>query len=774
MMKVIAVVFLLLVPLHSGQRGQELLRGSAEAPTDADTRMRAWRQHVQMETESPFADLTWRAVGPQMQGGRIESVAIPRGSQSTLYVGAGSGNLWKTVNNGTTWEPIFEKESTFAIGDVEVAPTNPNIVWVGTGEVLMARSSYAGTGVFKSTDAGSTWQNMGLADTHHIGRVLIHPTDPNIVYVAAIGHLYTFNTERGLFRTTDGGQTWEKVLYVDDRTGVVDLVMDPSNPEVLYASAWERSRKAWGHTAHGEGSGVYKSIDGGDSWEMLSNGLPSGPEVGRISIDVAPSNPDVVYVLIDNHQVVPTVPGPGPGDRGAQRPQRIAGELYRSDDRGISWRKVNEEPLSAGYDFCIVKVAPDNENIVYLPGNRFLVSEDGGRTYRQIEGTLVHLLPHGSRVLHLDMHDLWVNPDNPRHLVLGNDGGLHVSYDRGESWLHINNLPIGEFYAVGVDMDTPYNIYGGTQDDAALFGPSDHLVEWDSQDPWQHVYLDRWGGGDSYFTYRDPTDPNVIYYEHQFGDLRRKDMVEGSAPRIRPTADEGEPVLRTNWMTPFFISRYDDHTLYYGANKLFKSPTRGDSWTPISPDLTSQPLTQGNVPFGTLTSVSESPLQQGLLYTGGDDGYLHVTLNDGTDWTRIDAALPGKWVSRIVASQHDLATVYVSFTGYRDDDFSSYLFRSTNFGDTWESISANLPVEPINVIREDTTSDQVLYVGTDLGVYVSLDQGQSWLSLCTNLPTTPVYDLVVHPRDNELVLGTHGRSVFVADITLIQAAASKR
>ena len=313
MIKVIAIFCFFLVPFHSGQRGQELLNASAETPTDVDTRMRSWRQHVQMEGASPFADLEWRAVGPQMQGGRIESVAIPRGSQSTLYVGAGSGNLWKTVNNGTTWEPIFEKESAFSIGDVEVAPTNPNIVWVGTGEVLMARSSYAGTGVFKSTDAGLTWQNMGLADTHHIGRVLIHPTDPDIVYVAAIGHLYTFNTERGLFRTTDGGQTWEKVLYVNDRTGVIDVVMDPTNPDVLYATAWERSRKAWGHTAHGAGSGVYKSSDGGVSWKILDNGLPTGPNVGRIAIDVAPSNAEVVYVLIDNHELIPNPLGPSRG-----------------------------------------------------------------------------------------------------------------------------------------------------------------------------------------------------------------------------------------------------------------------------------------------------------------------------------------------------------------------------------------------------------------------------------------------------------------------------
>lgn len=731
--------------------------------TDAATRMRSWELRQRMDRESPFAELEWRAVGPQMQGGRIESITVPSGETSTFYVGVGSGNLWKTVNNGTTWTPIFEKQSTFAIGDVAVAESDPNVVWVGTGEVLMARSSYAGTGVFKSLDAGETWHHMGLTETHHIGKVLIHPIDPDIVYVTAIGHLFTFNEERGLFRTVDGGATWEKVLYINERVGVVDLVMDPSDPTTLYATAWERTRKAWGHTASGEGSGIYRTTDGGDSWEKLTNGFPSGHGVGRIAVDVAPSNPDVVYALLDNHF-------PDPDSTSEERgPTRIGGEVYRSDDRGDTWRKVNQEPVPAGYDFCIIEIAPDNEDVVYVPGQRFLASEDGGGTYRQIEGTLVHLLPHGSRVLHLDQHELWINPRDGDHMILGNDGGLHISYDRGESWLHVNNLPIGEFYAVSVDMETPYNIYGGTQDDAALWGPSDHVVAWDVADPWQHVYLDRWGGGDSYFTYPDPTDPDVVYYEHQFGDLRRKHMVLDTAPRIRPVAEEGEEELRTNWMTPFFISRYDPWTLYYGANALFKSPDRGDSWTAVSPDLTSQPETQGNVPFGTLTTLSESPLQRGLIYAGADDGYIHVTRDDGATWTRIDGGLPKIWVSRVEASMHELGTVYVSMTGYREDDFTTYLFASGDFGESWTSISANLPMESVNVIREDPTDPDILYVGTDLGVFVSLDRGSSWHSLSATLPTTSVQDLVVHPRDGEIVIGTHGRSVWVADLAAVRA-----
>ncbi len=719
--------------------------------TTPEQRMRSWQHHRQLENDSIFKHLEWRSVGPRLQGGRIECLAIDPGN-STMYVGAGSGNLWKSVNNGTTWRPVFEKESTFAMGDVAVSRSNPEVVWVGTGEVLMARSSYAGTGAFKSTDGGETWQHMGLSDTHHIGRVLIDPHDQNVVYVAAIGRLYTDNEQRGLFKTTDGGTTWKKVLYVDKKTGVTDVVMDPADNKTLYATTWQHTRKAWNHEDFGPGSGVYKSTDAGTTWTKLAGGLPDGGDLGRVGVDVAPSNPNVLYAICDCR-----------GD---------AEGLYRSNDKGTTWKKVNQERVRAGYDFCMVKVSPDNENEVYVPGQKTYRSLDGGATFRQIQGTLVHLLRHGSKVLHLDAHAFWIDPQNPDHLVLGNDGGVHVSYDRGATWLHLNNLPIGEFYAVSYDMATPYNIFGGTQDNAALFGPATHKPADDAPDAWRHVYLDPWGGGDSYFTLVDPSDPKTVYYEHQFGGLRRKDMQSGQSKGIRPRAPEGDERLKFNWMTPFFISHYGSSTLYCGANRLFKSTDRGDTWDVVSPDLSTrpEPERQGNVPFGTITTLSESPLREGLLVAGTDDGNVQITQDDGEHWTNVRAELPDKWVSRVVASRYHEETVYVTLTGYRDDDFSAYVYASSDFGKTWTSIAANLPAESINVIAEDPTSERVLYVGTDLGVYVSIDAGGSWHSLCNHLPTTPAHDLFVHPRENELVIGTHGRSVFVLDAKEIQAA----
>ena len=738
--------------------------------TTAEARLAAWRQHQQMERESPVT-LKWRAVGPRMQGGRIETVAVAPGRPSTIYAGAGSGGVFKSINNGTTWTPIFDNEATTSIGAIAVASSDANTVWVGTGEVLMARSSYPGMGVYKSTDAGASWTHMGLTDSHHISQVLIHPTDPQRVWVAAIGRLYSESPERGVFRTRDGGRTWQRTLFVNERTGAIDLALDPSNPNVLYASMWDRSRKAWGHRPNGPGSGAYKSVDGGETWTRLS-GLPSGEHVGRIGLAIARSNPKVVYALVDNYAPAPVAAGRGRG--GAQPPDRIGGEVYRSDDAGATWRKVNTEPVATGWDFCLIQVAPDNENIVYLPNNRFMASEDAGRTYRQIQGTLVHLLPHGSTVLHLDQHDLWINPANGDHMLLGNDGGLHLSYDRGASWLHLNNLPIGEFYAVTVDMATPYTIYGGTQDNAALFGSSAQTITDDRGDQWAHVYLDQWGGGDSYFTYRDPSDPDVFFYEHQFGDLRRKRMSTGRTDGISPRAPRGEPAYRTNWMTPFFFSAHDPGTMYYAAEKVFRSRDRGDTWTAISPDLTSAPATQGNVPWGTITTVSESPRDGRVLYTGADDGRISVTRDGGTSWTRIGESLPERWVSRLLASRHDDATVFAALTGYRFNELTPYLFVSRDYGRTWTSITSNLPTESINVVAEDPVDPRVLYIGTDAGVYASINQGASWMSLSSGLPTVPVHDLVVHPRDHELVVATHGRSIYVADIRPVRAVTESR
>lgn len=744
---------------------EALTTGLGDQATSPQERMASWEHHVHMKQVSPFKDLKWRAVGPEFQGGRIEAIACHPQDPYTFYVGAGSGNLWKTENNGLTWTPVFEQESTFTIGCIAVDPNRPETVWVGTGEILMARSSYAGTGIFRSLDGGKTWRNLGLHDSHHIPRVLVDPEDSQVVYVAVLGHNYSYNQERGIYKTVDGGETWEKILFISEKTGAVELVMDPSDNKILYAAVWERDRKAWNNVISGKESGIYKSTDAGRTWNRLQQGLPAGEHVGRFGLAVAASNPKVVYALLDNRALRPD----------GKRP--IRGELYRSDNRGLAWKKTHDGtvPTAIGYDFCLIRVSPDDENEIYVLGNKLIRSTDGGKTFDPTGETILHLLSHDIRVMHLDMHEMWIDPQNPNRLLLGNDGGFYISYDRAKTWLHLNNLPIGEFYALSFDMADPYNIYGGTQDDAALYGPSTHnladrLTKYGVEDPWKHVYLDRWGGGDSYFTELDPTDPNVIYYEHQFGVLRRKNMKTGETKDIMPRAGEGEPPLRRNWMTPYLISHYDPKTLYYAAQNLFISRNRGDYWQRISPDLTTQPgpEKQGNVPYGTITSLSESLLDSQLLYVGTDDGNVQVTRDGSATWSLIDAGLPEKWVSRVVASRHELGSVYVSLTGYRDDDFEKYLFMSRDFGKNWTSISGNLPSEPINVVREDPQHKDILYVGTDLGVYCTLDRGQTWHSLSHHLPTTPVYDLVIHPRENEMVIGTHGRSCFILDIKPIQ------
>jgi photosystem II stability/assembly factor-like uncharacterized protein len=727
---------------------------SSRSQTTADSggRMKAWDQHQNLKNSSIFTDLKWRAAGPEFQGGRIQSIACHPRQPYTIYVGVGSGNLWKTVNNGTTWEPIFENESAFAIGCVTIAPSDPDIVWAGTGEVLMARSSYSGTGVFKSVDGGKNWQHMGLLGTNHIGKIIIDPKNPDVVYVAAIGRNFGQNEERGLYKTIDGGKSWKKVLFVSDRAGVVDIVMAPDDNRTLLAVSWERDRKPWNNLTYGAGSGIYKSTDAGENWVRLTNGLPVGDQVGRSGLAFAPSNPDMVYAIVDNQSNRPL------------SKKKVGGELYRSMDRGNKWTKMNDSiiPTAINSDYCIVQVSPDNSEEIYLLGNKLIRSIDGGESYLPTGETIVHLLPHAIRVMHLDMHAMWIDPAQPERLILGNDGGLYTSYDRGESWLHLNNIPIGEFYAVSVDDAKPYNIYGGTQDNAAIYGPSDGNA-------WKDVYLDQWGGGDSYFTELDHTDTNVIYYEHQFGELIRKNMVTGEGVHIQPQAGKDEAKLRFNWMTPYILSNYDGHVLYYGTQKLLKSMDRGDHWETISPDLTSNPgpEKQGNVPYGTITTVSESPFQQGVLYVGTDDGNIHVTRDDGKSWKKINQTLPEKWVTRVRASQHDAGTVYVSLTGYREDDFTCYLYASADYGNSWTSITGNLPNESINVILEDPRSADALYIGTDLGVYVSRNKGKDWISLCNNLPTTPVHDLAIQARDLELVAATHGRSIFILDISKI-------
>jgi len=749
---VLASIPLLMLTLAASQAPKQR-PSSASTATPAAARLASWDRHAALAAESPFRSLSWRAVGPKFSGGRIETIDAVPGDPGAIYIGFGSGNVWKTENGGLTWRPIFERESTFTIGALAVSRSRPGLLWVGTGESLMARSSFAGTGVFKSTDDGRTWTNTGLADTHHIGRVLLDPGNPDVVYVAALGHQYTFNAERGLFKTTDGGATWTKSLFVSDRVGVVDAVMDPSDSRILYAAAWERDRKAWRTVGSGPGSGIYRTTDAGGHWTKLGAGLP-GPELGKIGLAVSGSNPSVVYAAVDN-------PAPDPKD-----PKKKTGwEIYRSPDKGETWAKANREPVPSA--FGDIQVSPEDENRLYVLGVDVWASADGGGTFARMGGTVVHLEPHPTRALHLDQHDLWIDPRDPARLLLGNDGGLYISRDRGLTWLHVNNLPAGEFYAISVDDGAPYRIFGGTQDNAALFGPGDRRLEDGIPDGWRNVWIDLWGGGDSYYTAGDPVDPDIIYYEQQFGGFKRKSMATGVSRNIQPRAGKDEPALRYNWMSPFLVSRHNPLTLYFGANRLFKSLDRGDHWRAVSPDLTTGPGKdrQGDVPYGTITTLSESPLRPGLLYVGTDDGNIQVTRDDGVTWTRIRAGLPDKWVSRVEASARAEGTVYAALTGYREDDFGAYLFKSADYGATWTSIAGNLPAESVNVVREDPQVKDLLYAGTDQGgVFASRDAGASWVSLCADLPTCAVHDIAVASAAGELVIGTHGRSCFVLDI----------
>ncbi len=731
--------------IPGGLFAQETSDGARSPATDPVARMESWKHHVKLKEESIFKDLQWVAVGPRIQGGKIESIWSPKGHRSTIYAGAGSGNLWKSVNNGTTWKPIFENESTFSIAVVTVSDKDPNLVWVGTGEPHMARSSFAGTGVFKSTDAGKTWQNMGLHDTHHIGRVLIDPENPDVVYVAALGHQYTYNEQRGVFKTTDGGKTWNKVLYISDKVGVVEVAMDPSDNKTLYAVAWERDRKAWNNVDAGPGSGLYKSTDAGNSWKQITKGLPSGEHAGRMGIAIAPSNPNVLYIIAAYE----------------------GGKVYRSDDKGESWRRTHEGNVKTGigYDFCLIRVLPDNEDEIFILGFNLLYSSDGGKTQANISERTVSMLSYKARRRdpHCDNHDMFIDPDDPDKVMLGTDGGLYISYDRGKTWLHVNTLPIAEFYAISVDRATPYRIWGGTQDNGLFGGEAKPMI----------LDLEHWqwfDWGDQYVTRIDPNNLDTMYFEGMFGGMSRQNLRTGERRGIRPGPAPDEQRLRFNWMTPYILSHHNSQTLYAGANRVFKSDNRGDQWACISPDLSTNPSPdkQGNVPYGTITDISESELKQGLLYAGTDDGQVHVTKDDGATWEKINRGLPDKWVSRLVASKYEVGTVFVSLTGYREDDFDKYLYMSTDFGRTWKPITANLPSESINVIREDPNDKDILYVGTDLGVYCSIDRGATWHSLCNHLPTTPVHDIAVHPTEGDLVVGTHGRSAFVLDTTKIR------
>ena len=732
-------------------------------PSTAAERGASWEVRQSLAERSIFRGLAWRAVGPVKIGSRIEAVAIPPGNTGTIYAAPASGNLFKSVNNGLTWRAVFEHESAFAIGDVAVGPSAPGTVWVGTGEAQPRYAGYAypGTGVFTSLNGGATWTHMGLAGTDHIGKVLIHPTNPDIVFVAAMGRQWTPNAERGVYRTRDGGAHWDQVLFIDDSTGVVDLAMDPVDPATVYAWGWQ--------IEEGRRGGLFKSTDGGTTWRHIDAGLPVGL-LGRAGLEVAPGSPNIVYLFVDNRAPMTARDRPFAG-----------GELYRSDDHGEHWRKVNRTDLwevftTFGWKFTDVRVDPRNADHLYILGNRAFQSFDGGATWRRIGDRILRLHDTEGRALHLDHHDLVIDPANPDRLLLANDGGLFMSHDGGESWLHLNSIPVSQMYFVATDDRTPYRIFAGTQDDAALIGPSSARLDDAVPDPWRSVYLDRWTGGDSYVTLPDPTDGRFVYYEHQNGAMMRMDVTGASilsggpsSESVRPRLGRGAPPLRFSWYTPFFISPHNPRTLYAGGNRVLKTTDRGATWKAVSPDLgDSARGDRSAVPTGAFTMLQESRIRRGMLAGGTEGGRVWLTVDDGAHWRRIDAGLPRQWVSRVTLSAKRVATIYVSFTGYREEDARPHLYASNDTGRSWRSIAANLPLGAVNVIKEDPTDPDLLYVGTDLGVYVSRDRGMAWESLNATLPTTPVQDLTVQSRASELVIGTYGRGAWILDLAPIR------
>ena len=708
----------------------------------------------QVLSEDLLQGLTLRSIGPAVMGGRIDEIAVDPAQPWVMYVGTASGGLWKTVNNGTTWKPIFDDQGTASIGAVSLAPSDPEIVWVGTGEANNRQSSTFGDGVYKSLDGGATWNHMGLRETQQIGRIRIHPNNPRVAYVAALGHLWGANPERGVFRTTDGGKTWEKVLFVDSDTGVVDLAMDPMNPQILYAAAYQRRRTAWGFSGGGPGSGLYKTTDGGDNWRRLGGGLPESP-LGRIGLDIYRSDPRIVYALVQHRE----------------------GGVFRSQDRGETWIKVNDLNPRPMY-YSQIRIDPSDAQRIYVLGGPFYSSEDGAKTFTQN----TDMTPTYDVGVHGDHHELWIDPNNSRHLILGGDGGLYFTWDRSKTWDKVNNIPIAQFYSIGVDMQKPYFVYAGAQDTHSWGGPSATRSQIGIlNSDWYQINF-----GDGMYQRIDPTDPNTVYTESQGGNIVRFDRRSGARKTIKPEPGPGEDPYRFHWTSPIEISPHDASMIYLGGNRLFLSKDRGESWTAtedlslggdrsalpimgIVPDENTLSRNDGVSTWGTITTVAESPVTAGLILVGTDDGLVQLSRDGAKTWTSLEGRFPGldgtsATVSRVLTSHSSANRAYASFDRHQTNDFAPYIFTTDDEGESWRSISSNLPAAGwVNVLVEHHQNHNLLFAGTETGLFVSVDRGGHWTRLRGNFPTVPVDDLKIHPRDNDLVVGTHGRSIYVLD-----------
>jgi photosystem II stability/assembly factor-like uncharacterized protein len=819
---------------------------SQVAPTPGADRMRSLAQRQTLFGDSLLSKVSFRSIGPTIMSGRVVDVEANPNDPTEFYVAYATGGLWHTTNNGQSFTPIMDSLDILFLGDIAINwNTNPRIIWAGTGEANSSRSSYAGTGMYRSNDNGKTWQYLGLSESHHIGDIKLHPTDPNTAWVAVLGHLYTDNNERGVYKTTDGGATWKQTLFVNAQTGCVDLALDPANPNQLLAAMWQKNRKAWKFEESGPSSGIYKSTDGGSSWQKTSgegSGFPQGNKIGRIGLCYFPGNPQIVYAIVDNNTPLPAKKSATDSsytkedlrnlttaqfaaldnnklesflrknrfprqysvaqikekvaagtlapsvlwdwldsDDGFQNSGIAGCEVYRSDDGGRNWKKTHEKPIGIfntyGYYFAKIYTSYQNPEKVFILGFSSQVSIDGGKTFTNMDKGNVHA----------DHHALWVNPKRDSHIINGNDGGVNISYDDGKNWFKANTPAVGQFYAVTTDDAKPYNVYGGLQDNGSWWGPSNHKEDIGWIDNGQYAYKVI-NGGDGMQAQVDRRDNNTIYSGWQFGAYARyqKDK-PGVSKSIRPQHLLGEKPLRFNWQTPILLSRHNQDIFYYGANRLYRSLNKGDSLVSLTPDMTKGAVA-GNVPYGTITTVDESPLRFGTLYVGTDDGNLHRSDDGGYTWTALHrSATPDKsksakttvppagldtkqlWVSRIIASQHSENRVYVTLNGYRSDNFEPFVFVSEDKGATWQPIAGNLPLEPVNVIKEDPKNPDLLYVGTDGGLYVSFDRGKTYRAWQTGMPrSVPVHDLAIQQRDNELVVGTHGRSLYVGKLDKLQ------
>lgn len=777
----------------------------APSPMNAEGLLKAWSTYQSMRDASPFKDARWQYFGPTNISGRATDVAVVdvNGARH-IYAAYATSGVWKSEDHGRTWRAVFEQQASTSIGDIAVAPSNPNVVYIGTGEANIFRASMAGVGIYKSTDGGRTFSHAGLTDTQTIARIVVHPTNPDIVYVAASGHEWSDNETRGVFKSTNGGRTWSKVLYKSPRTGAIDLVMDPKDPNTLYAAMWQRIRRKWSdprvEPGYNEG-GIMKSTDGGATWSDASAGLPAPQFRGRIGIDVARSNPNVLYALVDNYE---EGRGPQENERDAYgRPitnGRIkAAEVYRTDDKGRSWKKVSEtndymieHSGTYGWVFGQIRVDPTNENTVYTMGLALNRSTNGAVTFERVQGTSTSNVDSSNTGgVHGDHHGLWIDPADPQKLYNTNDGGFYHSLDGGKTWVFAVGAGGAQFYNVAVDTSRPSSwAYGSIQDHGSRRGRIDLSK---GRDSIPAVAWENAPGGEGSNHAIDPTNPNIVYSHGFYGNFSRTDLSVAAPARGRgrgagATPPQGpqrttniqppnppDAELRAQWMAPIIVSPHDNRVIYAGYQYVYKSDNRGEGFEVISPDLTDNNKDQmlirnsNAIPYQTIVALAESPKKAGLLYVGSDDGRVHSTIDNGKEWTELTSRIPTRrWISRLLPSEHAEGTVYITQRGREDDDFAAYIYKSTDYGKTFTSISNNIPAGPVNVIREHPSNANVLFVGTDFGVYVSTDASATWRVLGGNLPSTQVSDLQYVPQDNLIVISTYGRGMYALDASTIK------